>query len=341
MNLLWSVLATLLASPQEAKVDFESRVLPILRERCFSCHEAPKTAPDGRAVKPKGGLRLDGRGWILRGSDEQSVLIPGDAGKSRLYTLTVLPADHEDRMPSKGDPLTKAQSETLRLWINQGAVFGTWTGASGGRVEAAPKVPEAVAVPPPPIVSSRLTLLVTLSKGLTPASAAELERARKAGATVEPVSPGSPLLSVSFISKESTTGDKEIAELSPLMGKIAWLDLSRTKVSDAGLKGLSGGAKLVRLDLHATAVTDAGLASLKELKELRFLNLYGTPVTDAGLVVLEALAALEDLYLRDTKVTEAGIAKLADKLPLAELHAGFQAPSAEPGGATAKKKKKK
>ena len=338
MTLLAAVLACTLASPQEAKVDFESRVLPILRERCFSCHEATKAAPDGRLVKPKGGLRLDGRGWILRGSDERTVLTAGDPAKSRLYALTVLPADHEDRMPSKGDPLTKAQTETLRLWIAQGAAFGAWTGAPGGKVDP---VAAAPAAPPAPIVSSRLTLLVTLSKGLAPASAADLDRARKAGATVEPVSAGSPLLSLSFVSRESSTGDRELAELAPLMGNIAWLDLSRTKVSDAGLKALSGGIRLVRLDLHATAVTDAGLGSLKALKELRYLNLFGTAVSDAGLVDLAELSLLDDVYLRETKVTEAGIAKLGEKLPLAEIHAGFQAPTAEPGAATAKKKKKK
>jgi hypothetical protein len=190
-------------------------------------------------------------------------------------------------------------------------------------------------------VSSRLTLLVTLAKGLSPLPAADLERARKAGATVEPVSPGSLLLAVSFVSKEAATGDKELAELAPLLGNIAWLDLSRTKVSDAGLKSLSMAARLVRLDLHATAVTDAGLGSLKEAKELRSLNLYGTAVSDAGLAELEGMSALEDLYLRDTKVTEAGIAKLGEKLPLAEIHSGFQAPTADPGAATAKKKKKK
>jgi hypothetical protein len=341
MNLLFAVLASTLASPQESKVDFESRVLPILRDRCYSCHEAPKTTPDGRAVKPKGGLRLDGKGWILRGSDEETVLTAGDPGKSRLYTLTVLPADHEDRMPSKGDPLTRAQTETLRLWIAQGASFGPWVGAPGGKVEPVAVVPATPAAPPAPIVSSRLTVLVTLAKGLAPAPAADLERARKAGATVEPVSPGSPLLSVSFVSKEAVTGDKELAELSPLLGNIAWLDLSRTKVSDAGLKGLSGGARLLRLDLHATAVTDAGLGFLKGLKELRSLNVYGTSVSDAGLAELEGLSSLEDLYLRETKATEAGIAKLGEKLPLAEIHSGFQAPTAEPGAATAKKKKKK
>src|SRR5258706_5770231 len=151
MNLIIVLMAAAAASAQDAKVDFESRILPMLRDRCFTCHEAPKTAADGRAVKPKGGLRLDGRGWILRGSDEQPVLTPGEPAKSPLYALTVLPADHEDRMPSKGDPLTKVQTDALKLWIAQGASFGTWTWAPGGKVVPPAAAPSA---PPAPIVSS-------------------------------------------------------------------------------------------------------------------------------------------------------------------------------------------
>src|SRR5436190_702348 len=222
MHLLVELIAALsvAASEQDATVDFEKRVLPILKERCFPCHEAPKTGADGRAVKPKAGLRLDGRGWIQKGSDERAVLVPGDPAKSRLYSLTALPADHEDRMPSKGDPLTREQTEAVRLWIAQGAAFGSWTGAPGGKVEAP-------ATAPPPIVSSRLTMLEALGRGIQPASAADLERARRAGATVDPVIPGSPLLEVSFVSHEASTGDKELAELAPLAAQITRLDLGR------------------------------------------------------------------------------------------------------------------
>jgi hypothetical protein len=338
MGLLVELLAAvaLVASEQDAKVDFESRILPVLKERCFSCHEAGKTGSDGKPIKPKAGLRLDGKGWILRGSDERAVLVPGEPAKSRLYSLTVLPADHEDRMPSKGDPLTKAQTEAIRLWIAQGANFGSWTGVAGGKVETT-----AAAAAPPPIVSSRLKMLEELGRGLPPVSAADLDRGRRAGATIEPVIPGSPLLAVSFVSRESSIGDKELAELAPLAAQITRVDLGRTKVTDAGLKALASFSKLTWLDLHETPVSDAGLAALKGLSELRSLNLFHTSVTDEGLGALVGLTTLEDVYLRETKVTEAGIAKLEEKLTKTEIHAGFEAPKADPGAAMGKKKKKK
>ena len=61
------------------------------------------------------------------------------------------------------------------------------------------------------------------------------------------------------------------------------LDLSQTKVTDAGLKELGKLKRLTALHLNNTKVTDAGLKELKELKQLEFLNLSNTQVTDAGL----------------------------------------------------------
>ncbi len=55
------------------------------------------------------------------------------------------------------------------------------------------------------------------------------------------------------------------------------MDLSRTEVTDAGLKDLAGLKSLKRLELgEITTVTDAGLKDLASLEGLRTLNLYST-----------------------------------------------------------------
>jgi formylglycine-generating enzyme required for sulfatase activity/mono/diheme cytochrome c family protein len=94
------------------KVDFALEVKPILESTCVSCH-----GPE----KPKGDLRLDSRAGALKGGDGGLALVPGKAQMSPLYTSTVLPPGHDDIMPPKGDPLSKEQTERLRLWIEQGA----------------------------------------------------------------------------------------------------------------------------------------------------------------------------------------------------------------------------
>lgn len=110
-------------------VDFGKHVYPILKDSCLRCHAAPYEDTRGRTKKPKGGLRLDTAEWIMKGyvnddGETEKVVIPGDAEASEFYTLTILPEDHDDVMPSSGDLLTKEQTELLKLWIEQGATFG-------------------------------------------------------------------------------------------------------------------------------------------------------------------------------------------------------------------------
>lgn len=94
------------------KIDFIREVKPILETACVRCHGAEH---------PKGQLRLDTRAGAEKGGDKAPALIPGQPDKSPLYTSTILAADHEDKMPPKGESLSKAQTEKLRLWIAQGA----------------------------------------------------------------------------------------------------------------------------------------------------------------------------------------------------------------------------
>lgn len=87
------------------EVDFNKHVKPILESACVSCH-----GPE----KPKAKFRVDIKDGIMEG------IKPGNPKESSVYSLTILPADHDDVMPPK-DPLSKEQTEKLRLWIEQGA----------------------------------------------------------------------------------------------------------------------------------------------------------------------------------------------------------------------------
>jgi hypothetical protein len=120
-----------LTATTNESIDFGTEIYPILRENCLNCHSAPYEDVRGRIKEPKGGLRLDSPEWISKGAikDDGSVttaLIPGDADASELYSLTILPVDHDDLMPPRGEPLTPAQTELLKNWINQGADFGNF-----------------------------------------------------------------------------------------------------------------------------------------------------------------------------------------------------------------------
>ncbi len=121
----------LLSSPARAddKVDFETKVLPIFKERCFECHSKEHTdAKTGKVKKPKGKFRMDNPELMLKGGEEGNDVVPGDAAKSAVYTSTTLPDDDDKAMPPKGDRLTKEQQELIKAWITQGASFGNWKG---------------------------------------------------------------------------------------------------------------------------------------------------------------------------------------------------------------------
>ena len=116
------------AEPQ-VQVDFETQILPILQNRCFSCHSAPKTDPSGAITKPKGGVQLDSVKSIAE-SLYGEVIIAGEPEDSLLYQRTTLPEGDTGIMPppDAGEPLTAQETDLIRKWIAQGADYGEWTG---------------------------------------------------------------------------------------------------------------------------------------------------------------------------------------------------------------------
>ena len=106
--------------------------------------------------------------------------------------------------------------------------------------------------------------------------------------------------------------------LASLEGKdnVRCLSLSKTAVNDDGIKHLRG-MNLQSLDLSATKVTDAGLATLAEFDcpRLKEIALEHTHVTDAGLTTLAKFKSLEWVSVAGTKVTKDGIRRLRAKLP--------------------------
>ena len=98
-------------------VSFKDTILPMLKERCFSCHGPEKS---------KGELRLDSLEAIQKGGEDGPIFVAGKPDESSLYKLTILPKDNEDIMPAKGDPLTEEQTKAIFAWITEGANFGDW-----------------------------------------------------------------------------------------------------------------------------------------------------------------------------------------------------------------------
>jgi hypothetical protein len=78
------------------------------------------------------------------------------------------------------------------------------------------------------------------------------------------------------------------------------------------------------LQLSGTRVNNAGLAHLKGLTGLRVLWLYDTQVSDAGLVHLRGLTGLRVLNLRSTLVSTGGVDALQQALPQCEFRRAWK-----------------
>ena len=117
--LIITTLAIFAGNLTKADVDFDKQIKPLLEGKCISWNAVPYK--NGfRTKRPKAGLQIDTRENLLKGSSDNKVIKIGDAGNSLFYTRTILPADHDDIMPPKGDPLTASEKAALKEWIDSG-----------------------------------------------------------------------------------------------------------------------------------------------------------------------------------------------------------------------------
>ncbi|MBI2949491.1 MAG: hypothetical protein HYY23_17780, partial [Verrucomicrobia bacterium] len=91
---------------------FETKVRPLLVDRCYECHSQ-------ESGKQKGGLLLDSRAGWTKGGDSGPVIVPGDPEKSPLIHA-VKSSDEKTQMPPK-KKLAEEQIAVLVEWVKMGA----------------------------------------------------------------------------------------------------------------------------------------------------------------------------------------------------------------------------
>ncbi len=276
-----------------AKIDFVKQIQPILKEACYECHGAKKK---------KGGLRVDTKEYAF---EEDYMIVPGKPDESELYTRVILPADHDDIMPPKGDPLPKKQQDLLKQWILEGA---NWPDG------LKPEVAEKKADGP-------MDGLTTIKP--KPAEAAAIGELGKLGVSVRPVAKD-------LLWKTANLRSLDLKDVKAALGHLSKvetmtdLNLASRELTDADLKNIAPLKNMTRLHLERNKITDAGLAHIKGMTHLHYLNLYGTQVSDKGLANLHGMKNLKKVYLWQTKVTDGGLAALKKALPGVEITMGWK-----------------
>ena len=101
-------------------INFDRHVLPILNDRCDSCHHAPFDR-SGRLVNPKASLRFDSYEQVMKGNLDGPVVVANDLEARSLYTVLKLPEDDDLFMPPKGGPMSAERIDIIKRWIEEGA----------------------------------------------------------------------------------------------------------------------------------------------------------------------------------------------------------------------------
>ncbi len=101
--------------PLVEKPDYVTHIKPIFDRSCVKCH-----GPEKR----KSGLRLDQKRFAMTGGESgPTAIVPGDAGKSLVFSSCALAPDEDGVMPPRGKLLALSEIETIKRWIDQGAVW--------------------------------------------------------------------------------------------------------------------------------------------------------------------------------------------------------------------------
>ena len=102
--------------PQFQKVTYANDVEPIIQKHCAVCHVS------GQQGARESGLVMDSYASLMKGTPFGQVINPGSAMSSSLYILV----SGKDRltvtMPHGKKPLSDEEIETIRVWIENGAV---------------------------------------------------------------------------------------------------------------------------------------------------------------------------------------------------------------------------
>jgi hypothetical protein len=90
-----------------ATVSFSKDVLPILQDKCVSCHGGEKTSK---------GLDLKTYASLMTGSQNGAMIVAGDSTNSKLVQSIV-----SGKMPKRGPALPVSQIQLIMDWVASGA----------------------------------------------------------------------------------------------------------------------------------------------------------------------------------------------------------------------------
>ena len=226
----WGLAGLAQESPETKtkKLDYNWDVRPILSDNCYRCH-----GPDAKSRQA--GLRLD-----RQESAYAQAITPGKADESEMFRR-ITSKDSAYRMPppaASAKPLTAAEIETLREWINEGAQFKPhWAFVAPVKVDP-PVVPAGSSVVN---VIDRFIFARLEKEGLKPSREADKETLiNRVALTLTGLPPTLDQVDAFLADKSPNAYEKLVDRLlaSPAYGEhmaASWMNIARYSESDGFL----------------------------------------------------------------------------------------------------------
>lgn len=276
-------------NPDSAMV-YRDIIEPILAAKCWSCHSAKKQ---------RGGLRLDGKDWILQGGKKGKVLIPHDTVHSEISRRISLSEAEDDHMPPNGKPgLNKNEMQILKWWIAGGADF------EKSMIESKPDAQMQLTI------KNYLNSLESESQSITinpyipliKVSALDdglLQAFNSKSISLQRIAQNSDWL---YLVIHNNEYDPELVKIVKMKDHIAWINASHSKMNDKLIDFFTSCSQVTKLDLSHSVLTDAMLSKLSSLSNLKSLNLSNTPIHTIDF--LNKMHSLQHVYLYNSSVPQ-------------------------------------
>lgn len=273
---------------------FATSILPLLDQKCASCHNEKKK---------KGDLILSTAAGV------NHALLK----KSPIIKRILLPENHKDHMPPAGKAqLGASEVQLLYQWILSGAdTAKAWTKYDPS--DSVRKLTEQYINSERPVAKAQYTF--------SPASQETIEGLNDPYRTVAPIALNEPALAATFFIRTEYKSSK-LEELTSVKDQLVALNLSKMPVTDEDCGVIRKLTQLEKLNLNFSSITVEGLKSLASLPELRSLSLAGTALDGAAMNALKDFKKLKEVFVWNTPaVTD--IANLEKEIPTVAFNTGF------------------
>lgn len=275
--------------PAEAITDssalFTAAILPVLKTKCFSCHNE---------TKAKGKLVMTSVEKLLAGGKGGPIWKAGDALNSHIIQNINLPEDDKKHMPPQGKPqLTTEEAQLLFTWIQSGADIKKQLREY--------EQTDSLKIMAMNFVSSSATVSIEKEYPFAAASASVIEKLNDPFCVVFPVSQKSPALQANFFIREKYN-PKKLDELLKVKEQLVILNLDNMPVADAELVTISKFSNLEKIVLNNSNITNKGLAELLKLKNLQTLSIAGTKINKDAAGVFNQFENLKEVFIWNTEI---------------------------------------